>query len=230
MDKETLKKAAGIEAVKFVEDGMILGLGTGSTVRYSILEIGRRIKEDGLNVKGIPTSRGTTELARELGIPLTDFSEVEKIDLTIDGADEVDPHFNLIKGGGGALLREKIVASHSKEMVVVVDESKLVHDLGSSFPLPVEIVPFGWEATHRLFETFNCESVELRRNENGEPYTTDNGNYILLCKFEIITAPELTERFVDAIPGVVECGLFVDMCQAIVVAGSDGVKVLTNRA
>jgi len=230
MDKEALKKAAGIEAVKFVEDGMVLGLGTGSTVRYSIMEIGRRIKEDGLNVRGIPTSKATTELARELEIPLTDFSEVEKINLAIDGADEVDPRFNLIKGGGGALLREKIVASHSERMVVVVDESKLVQDLGCSFPLPVEIVQFGWEATHRLFETFNCDSVELRRDENGEPYLTDNGNYILMCKFEIIAAPELTERFVDAIPGVIECGLFVDLCQTLVVAGSDGVRVLTNNA
>jgi len=228
MDKESLKKAAGIEAVKFVEDGMALGLGTGSTVRYSIMEIARRMKEEGLNVKGIPTSGATEELALELGIPLTDFSETERLDLTIDGADEVDPHFNLIKGGGGALLREKIVASHSEKMVVVVDESKLVHDLGSTFPLPVEIVPFAWEATFRLFQTFSCTKVELRRNENGDPYVTDNGNYILLCKFDIITAPDLTERFIDAIPGVVECGLFIGRCQTVVVAGSEGVRVLTS--
>jgi ribose 5-phosphate isomerase A len=185
------------------------------------------MKEEGLKVRGIPTSKATEKLALELGIPLTDFSEIERIDLTIDGADEVDGNFCMIKGGGGALLREKIVASHSDRMVVVVDESKLVHDLGSTFPLPVEIVQFGWEATLRLFRTFNCDKVELRRDENGEPYETDNGNYILMCKFEIITAPDLTERFLDAIPGVVECGLFIDRCQTVVVAGSEGVRVLT---
>jgi ribose 5-phosphate isomerase A len=226
MGQEEMKKAAGIEGAKYVEDGMTLGLGTGSTVRHSIIEIGRRIREEGIDVRGIPTSRATEQLALEHGIPLTDFTEVKKLDLTIDGADEVDPHFNLIKGGGGALLREKIIASHSKMMVVVVDESKLVEDLGVTFPLPVEIVPFAWEATMRLFETFNCDNVELRRNDDGEPYITDNGNYILMCKFEIITAPDLTERFIDKIPGVVECGLFIDMCNTVIVAGDEGIKLL----
>jgi ribose 5-phosphate isomerase A len=153
MENEELKKAAGIAAVKYVEDGMSLGLGTGSTVRYSILEIARRIREEGLKVRGIPTSKATEKLAVELGIPLTDFKEVEKLDLTIDGADEVDPRLTLIKGGGGALLREKIVAANSRKMIAVVDESKLVEELGTTFPLPVEIVPFGCAVLLRLFNT-----------------------------------------------------------------------------
>ncbi len=227
MENEELKKAAGIAAVKYVEDGMSLGLGTGSTVRYSILEIGRRIREEGLNVRGIPTSKATETLAIEQGIPLTDFKEVEKLDLTIDGADEVDPRLTLIKGGGGALLREKIVAANSKKMIAVVDESKLVEELGTTFPLPVEIVPFGCAALLRLFKTFNCDYVQLRMNNDGTPYLTDNGNCILMCKFEIITAPDLTERFIDQIPGVVECGLFVDLCSRVIVAGRDGVREMT---
>jgi ribose 5-phosphate isomerase A len=227
MDMDELKKAAGIEAVKYVEDGMSLGLGTGSTVRYSILEIGRRIREEGLKVRGIPTSKATEQLAIEQGIPLTDFKEVERLDLTIDGADEVDPNLTLIKGGGGALVREKIVASNSKRMIAVVDESKLVNELGSTFPLPVEIIQFGCAALVRLFKTFNCDKVEIRMNDDGTPYLTDNGNCILMCKFEIITAPDLTERFIDQIPGVVECGLFVDLCSTVIVAGKDGVREIT---
>jgi ribose 5-phosphate isomerase A len=227
MENEELKKAAGIAAVKYVEDGMSLGLGTGSTVRYSILEIARRIREEGLKVRGIPTSKATEKLAVELGIPLTDFKEVEKLDLTIDGADEVDPRLTLIKGGGGALLREKIVAANSRKMIAVVDESKLVEELGTTFPLPVEIVPFGCAVLLRLFKTFNCDYVELRMNDDGTPYLTDNGNCILMCKFEIITAPDLTERFIDQIPGVVECGLFVNLCHRVIVAGLDGIREIT---
>lgn len=228
MDKEELKAAAGIKAVDYVEDGMLLGLGTGSTVKYSIIEIGRRVREDGLNVRGIPTSVATAKLAKEQGIPLTDFSEVTKLDLTIDGADEVDPDLNLIKGGGGALLREKIIAFNSERMIVVVDEAKVVEHLGTTFPLPVEIVPFAWEVTLRRFQSFNC-NVELRRNDDGTPYVTDNGNYIFTCKFEIIATPELTERFIDTIPGVVECGLFVNMCDTAVVGTKDGVGIIRKR-
>ncbi len=225
MDKEELKKASGIKAVEWVEDGMVLGLGTGSTVKYSIIEIGRRVREEGLNVKGIPTSRATETLAKEQGITLTDFSEVEQINLTIDGADEVDPEFNLIKGGGGALLREKIIACNSERMIVVVDESKVVDQLGSTFPLPIEIVPFGWEATLRRFRSYNCNAT-LRRTESGEPFVTDNGNYILTCKFEIIATPELTERYIDTVPGVVECGLFVGLCDTVIVGTRDGVGIM----
>jgi len=227
MDKEEMKKAAGIEAAKFVKDGMSIGLGTGSTVRYAIIEIGRRVREEGLNVRGIPTSHATEEMAKEHGIPLTDFAQVEILDLTIDGADEVDEDLNLIKGGGGALLREKIMAANSKRLIVVVDEAKLVKQLGSTFPLPVEITPFAWEATFRRFKSFNC-NVEIRRTKSGDFYVSDNGNYILDCKFEIIATPELTERFIDVIPGVVECGLFVKMCDTVVVGTQTGVRIITD--
>ena len=225
MEKEELKKAAGIEAAKFVLDGMNIGLGTGSTVRYTIIELGRRIREEGLKVRGIPTSRSTEELAKEHGIPLTDFGQVEMLDLTIDGADEVDQELNLTKGGGGALLREKIIAANSKRLIIVVDDAKLVEHLGTIYPLPVEITPFGWEATFRRFKTFNCD-VQIRRTPTGDFYVSDNGNYILDCKFEIIATPELTERFISVIPGVVEVGLFVRMCDTLVVGTRDGVKII----
>jgi len=227
MTKEEMKKAAGIEAAKFIQDGMNIGLGTGSTVRYAIIETGRRIREEGLKVRGIPTSNETAELAKEHGIPLTDFSQVEILDITIDGADEVDEDLNLIKGGGGALLREKIIAANSKRLIVVVDETKLVKNLGTTFPLPVEITPFAWEATFRRFKTFNCE-VAIRRTKAGDFYVSDNGNFILDCQFEIIATPELTERFIDVIPGVVEVGLFVKMCDTVIVGTQSGVKILTD--
>ncbi len=220
--REELKKKAGEEAVKYVKDGMILGLGTGSTVKYTILKLGEMVKE-GLDIVGIPTSRATEKLAMDVGIKLGDLNDYEYIDLTIDGADEVDGNLNLIKGGGGALLREKMIAYASKYEVIVVDESKVKEYLGD-FPLPVEIVRFGYKKTMKNLESLGCKpSLRIR---NGEPYITDNGNYIVDCKFERIMQPEKLERRIDEIPGVVEIGLFINLANEVIIGKKDGVEIM----
>lgn len=213
MDLSSLKRLAGERAAAYAKEGMAIGLGSGSTVYYAIQRLAERVRA-GLNVRCIPTSSRTEELARELGLPLTDFSEVEELDLVIDGADEVDPRCNLIKGGGGALLREKIVASASRRVIIVVDETKLVERLGA-FPLPVEVLPFGWEATLRRLERLGCRAA--RREQDGRPFLTDNGNYILDCHFGEIADPARLEREIDLIPGVVESGLFIGLAERIIV-------------
>ncbi len=219
MDVESLKKLAGEEAAKYVRDGMVVGLGTGSTVKYTILKIGEMVR-DGLDIVGIPTSKATENLAKELGIPLGDLGDYDYIDITIDGADEVDRKLNLIKGGGGALLREKMVAYYSKMEIIVVDERKMKEYLGS-FPLPVEVVPYGWKRTLKELEKLGC--IPKLRERNGEIYITDNGNYIIDCKFCRIENPEELEKCIDNIPGVVESGLFVNMATEVIVGSEDGV-------
>ncbi|MBW8351064.1 ribose-5-phosphate isomerase RpiA [Bacillus sp. IITD106] len=212
------KKLAGEKAVEFVNDDMIVGLGTGSTVYWSILKLGELVKQ-GLNIKGVPTSKQTEQLAKELGIPLVNLSSIEQIDITIDGADETNPEFELIKGGGGALLREKMVASISKRMIVVMDETKYVASLGK-FPLPVEVTQFGWEVTSKQVGTLGCEPK--LRVKNNLPFITDNGNYILDCFFgKIHDAMELTQKL-NMIPGVVENGLFVNIADSMVIGNGDG--------
>jgi ribose 5-phosphate isomerase A len=218
MDLSSLKRLAGERAIAYVKEGMAIGLGSGSTVYYAIQKLAERVRA-GLRVRCIPTSRRTEELALSLGLTLTDFSEVAELDLVIDGADEVDPHCNLIKGGGGALLREKIVASAGKRVIIVVDETKLVERLGA-FPLPVEVLPFGWEATLRRLERLGCRAV--RREEDGQPFLTDNGNYILDCHFGEIADPTRLEREIDLIPGVVESGLFLGLAERIIVGRAGG--------
>ncbi|ENH96128.1 ribose-5-phosphate isomerase A [Gracilibacillus halophilus YIM-C55.5] len=220
------KKLAGEKAVEYVENGMHLGLGTGSTVYYSILKLGELVNE-GLDIKGMPTSKETEKLAKELGIPLIDESSVSELDVTIDGADEATPRFELIKGGGGALLREKVVASISKRFIVVADDSKYVDPLGK-FPLPVEVVPFGWEITQKQISKLGCQP-SLRQDGN-EPFITDNGNYILDCYFETIDHPADLNVSLNMIPGVVENGLFVDMADAIVIGRKDGeIEEITKK-
>lgn len=216
------KKIAAERAAAYIQDGMIVGLGTGSTVYWTIKKIGERIKA-GLKIKGIPSSSKTERLAIEYGIPMTDFSKVRKIDLTIDGADEIDPHFNLIKGGGGALLREKIVGVSAKEVIIVADHLKMVSHLGK-FPLPVEVVPFGWEITAHTAAQLGCSPA--LRMKDGRIFTTDNGNYILDCSFESIANPYLTHQQLKLIVGVVETGLFVGMADKIIIGESNEVKVL----
>ena len=179
-DIERLKEEAGVNACNFIKDGMKLGLGTGSTVRYTVIEIGRRISEDGLNVVGVPTSEETRELALEVGIPLVTLSESGGLDLVIDGADEFDNNFSLIKGGGGALTREKIVAQSSKSMIVVADDRKQVETLGD-FDLPVEVLPFEWKRTRDRISSICPGEVKLRGGS--EPFITDNDGYILDCSF-----------------------------------------------
>lgn len=216
------KEVAGRAAAAEVEDGMTLGLGTGSTVHFALLRIAQRVREEHLALRGVPTSVDTELKARELGIPLATLEEVERIDLTIDGADEVDPDLQLIKGGGGALLREKVVASISDKLVIVVGADKLVAQLGTSFLLPVEVVPFARPTVRRALERLGCAPV-LRVADREEPYVTDNGNLILDCHFEGgIPDPRELEGALARIPGVVESGLFIDLAHAVVVGEPDG--------
>ncbi|SDH42720.1 ribose-5-phosphate isomerase RpiA [Halanaerobium congolense] len=220
------KRLTGEKAAEYIEDGMIIGLGTGSTAYYAVKKVGELVR-DGLKIKAVPTSKETAELAAAEGIDLVELADVEGLDLTIDGADEVDPDFNLIKGGGGALLREKIVASATDKLVIVVDESKLVEHLGA-FPLPVEVTPFSWQYTQRMIEKFSCSS-EIRRKD-GEIFVTDNGNYILDCDFGQIEDPLKISVELNKLPGVVENGIFAEMAEIIVVGYNDGhIEVLDKE-
>ena len=224
---EQLKEKSGIAACRFVSDGMTLGLGTGSTVRYSIIEIARMIKEDGIEVVGVPTSEDTRRLAEHLEIPLRTIDEATNLDLTIDGADEFDSNFDLIKGGGGALTREKVVAKASKSMVVVADETKQVSTLGE-FDLPIEVDSILWEEVSDVISSICPGEVRLRGG-NEDPYITDNQGFILDCPFgPTISNPESLEREISAISGVVDVGLFVGICDAVVMASSDGVETLVK--
>ena len=226
-DVEALKQQAGIIACDFVQDGMKIGLGTGSTVRYTVLELGRRMQQEGLSIVGVPTSEATRELAESLNIPLVPLVDAGVLDLVIDGADEFDSDYNLIKGGGGALTREKIVAQSSNGMIVVADDRKQVEILGA-FDLPIEVLPFEWERTaDRVAEI--CPGTVHRRGGD-EPFISDNGGYILDCSFgSTITNPSQLESSLLEIAGVVEVGLFVGICDAVVMAASGGVATLVKQ-
>ena len=216
------KKIAAQRALEFIPDHSVVGLGTGSTVKYLLEGLAVRIKE-GLRIQGVPTSRGTAMLAKQLGIPILDEEADWNIDVAIDGADQVDPHFNLIKGGGGALLREKIVAKAARQFVVIVDLGKQVSVLGSSFPIPIEIVPFGWPNTLRLVAPLGSH-VSVRQRE-GSPYVTDNGNYVLDLEIPGTSQPEDLATRLNQIPGVVENGIFVGMTSTLIVGTEQGAKV-----
>jgi ribose 5-phosphate isomerase A len=222
---EQEKQLAGEKAVDYAQSGMVVGLGTGSTANYAIRALGQRIRE-GLSIRAIPTSEQTRQLAEKAQIPLVDFTETPKTDLTIDGADEVDPQLVLIKGAGGALLREKIVASISKELIIIVDSSKYVTMLGK-FPLPVEVTPFGWQTVARRIE---CLGAEITLRKKGEKvFVTDNQNYILDCHFEEITDPQSLEARLNAIPGVVINGLFVGMTARCIVGRGDAIEIIERK-
>ncbi|UZD14943.1 ribose-5-phosphate isomerase RpiA [Virgibacillus natechei] len=221
---DNAKKLVGEEAVKYIEDGMKVGLGSGSTVYWMIKKLGEYV-EQGLDVTGVPTSQTTAQWAKEFGIPLTDFSELKQLDVTIDGADEVDENLHLIKGGGGALLREKIVASAAKELIIIVDRSKKVAHLGA-FPLPVEVIPFGWEVTANNISTLGC--VPKLRQKDGEVFISDNGNYILDCPFDKIPNPKTLHKELKSLVGVVETGLFVGMTDKVIVGEGDEVEVISK--
>lgn len=227
-NKDIQKKEAALKALEFVKDGMLLGLGTGSTATFFVEALGQRVKE-GLNVTGVPTSERTHQLATSLGIKVSDLSTYPRLDLTIDGADEVElDSLNLIKGLGGALLREKIVAKSSKSMIVIVDESKLVTKLASHGPVPVEIVPFGFESTLGRITTLGG-APRLRPGEDGKPYVTDGGHYIADCLFSPIdNARELSQQL-KMVVGVVETGLFVGIAKNVIVAKASGIEVLTRK-
>jgi ribose 5-phosphate isomerase A len=222
------KQRAGFKAVEYIEDGMVVGLGTGSTAYWLVERLGERVRE-GLRVRGVPTTRRTEEQARSLGIPLVTFAEVQRLDLAIDGADEIGPGLALVKGGGGALLREKLVAAAARRFVVIADAGKRVDVLGQ-FPLPVEVVPFAWEVTtRRVAEVVRVEPV-LRLTDGGEVYVTDNGNYILDCRCGEIRDPSKMERELNLLVGVVECGLFVGMAETAIVATDDDVEVIERSS
>jgi len=220
--QDSQKKAAAERALEFIPDNGVVGLGTGSTVRYLLEGLANRIKE-GLRIKGVPTSRETATLAKQLGIPILDEEAEWKIDVAIDGADQVDPHFNLIKGGGGALLREKVVAKAARRFIVIVDAGKQVPFLGSSFPIPVEIVPFGWPNTLRLVAQLGSQ-VSLRQRD-GLALVTDNGNYILDLNSPEVSHPSDLETRLNQIPGVVENGLFTGMTAMLIVGTDQGTEV-----
>jgi ribose 5-phosphate isomerase A len=225
MSQDELKAAAAESAAALVKDGTIVGLGSGSTAALAVNAIGRRVRE-GLRITGIPTSEATAAQAKELGIPLTTLADVPGIDLTIDGADEVEQGtLNLIKGLGGALLREKLVATATKALVIVADSSKVVKHLGAHDPVPVEVVPFGWETTAGRLAAMGATPV-LRRNAMGEVFVTDGGHYILDCRFQSITSGESLARDLDHVVGVVEHGLFIGMTAEVHVASAEGVRVL----
>jgi len=218
---EEMKRMAGERAAEYIKDGMVVGLGTGSTVKYTILKLGEMVK-DGLRIIGIPTSRATEKLAREVGIKIGDINDYPEIDLTVDGADEVDARFNLIKGGGGALLREKIVAHASRYEVIVVDERKVKDFLGD-FPLPIEIVKFGYRRTMGVLSNLGCQPK--MREVDGEIFITDNGNYIVDCKFGRIENPRKLELEIKDIPGVVEVGIFTELCNEVIIGKKEGVEI-----
>jgi len=224
---EALKRKAAERAAEWIRGGMTLGLGTGSTVRHLLDVIAeRRAGGEWADVVGVPTSVDTERRATVLGIPLTTLAERPRIDLTIDGADEVDPELRLIKGLGGALLREKIVAAASAQLVIVADESKVVAKLGTKAPLPVEVDPFGEPVQPGFLRGLGCEPV-LRRGGDGSPFVTDGRNHVLDCRFpDGIADPEGLERALALRPGIVESGLFLGMATAAVIAGADGVRVL----
>jgi ribose 5-phosphate isomerase A len=227
-EHDRLKRIAALRAVGEVNDGMILGLGSGSTVGFVLQALAARVKK-GLQIQGIPTSGKTANLAERFGIPLTDFAAHRHIDLAIDGADEVERGtLHLIKGGGGALLREKIVAAASRKMIVVIDESKLVDRLGTHVPLPIEITSFGWQTIlDRLTEA--GMRPKLRKSGN-RPFVTDGGNYIADCATAGIPDPVALEKSLAGIVGVIESGIFIASASTIIVGGADGVMLLEKVA
>ena len=227
-DSDALKHHAAERALDYVTPGMRLGLGTGSTAAKFVDLLGAKVG-DGLDVLCVPTSEATHSQADGLGIKLTTLEQTPELDLTVDGADELVGNLRLIKGGGGALLREKIVASASDRMVVIADESKLVQRLGA-FPLPVEIVAFGWQATlnkvRALANEYGCEGEISLRGTQADPFITDGGNYILDCAFGAIADPDGLAIALSVLPGVAEHGLFIGIASTAIVAGADGVEII----
>jgi ribose 5-phosphate isomerase A len=229
MDVEAQKRAAAARAIAFVEPGMRLGLGTGSTARHFIELLGERVRA-GLKISAVPTSEATRAQAEQVGIALTTLDEAPGLDLTVDGADEIAPDLSLIKGGGGALLREKIVASASSAMIVIADESKWVETLGR-FPLPIEIVPFGATAIRRAVETVaaaaGCPApAPLRRTQDGHPFVTDGGHWLIDAPLQRIADPRALAARLSAVPGVVEHGLFIGFARTAILGGLRGVRIV----
>ena len=234
MSADEWKQQAAARAIELVQDGMTLGLGTGSTAARFVDLLGRRIRDEGLKVVCVPTSEATRAQAEALGIALISLDQQPYLDLTIDGTDEIDDELRLIKGGGGALLREKIVATASESMVVIADHTKRVATLGA-FPLPVEVARFGLAATRNMIEVLTSDAgctgeIKLRLKPDGAPFVTDGGNFILDCAFGRIEDPEALDEALKLVPGVMESGLFLGIADAAIIAGPDGVIVLERDA
>jgi len=222
------KQMAAERGASLVESGMVLGLGSGSTATLAVQSIGRRLREGSLrNVIGVPSSSAIAAVARESGVPLTTLEEHPVLDLDLDGADEVDPRLDLIKGLGGALLWEKVVALASRRVVIFVDESKLVHRLGTKAPLPVEVIPFGWRTHLALLQSLGGKP-ELRMNPDGRPFVTDEGNYILHCRFDGIADPAGLDARLLTRAGVVGTGLFLGIAHQVIIGRPTGVEVRTR--
>ena len=219
LSPEEMKRVAGEYAVGFVQPGFVTGIGTGSTVYYFIHALAEKVKQ-GLDITAVVTSRKSGELSKQLGITVTDLNDVDTIDITIDGADEVDKQLQLIKGGGGALLQEKMVAAASRKMIVIADGNKIADQLGR-FPLPVEVIPYGWKQTQKHIGKLGCRKIILREKD-GKPFITDHGHYILDCHFEKIEQASLLSQQLNSIPGFVENGLFIDMASAVIIGKEDG--------
>ncbi len=226
-DSEPAKRAAARAAADLVESGMILGLGSGTTASLVVERLGERVREEGLRVSGVATSLATAELARRCGVPMVDLDDVPALDLDIDGADEVDPRFRMIKGRGGALLREKIVATASRRRVIVITPEKRVDPLGQRVPVPVEVSAFGWTHTERSLRDLGATTM-LRRQPDGTPMTTDEGHRIIDCRFGPIDDPEALNHRLRRVPGVFETGLFLNLCDLLVIGHADGVDHVEN--
>ena len=220
--QEEGKRAAGEAALQYVPDGALVGLGTGSTVKYFMMALGQKIKS-GFRVQGIPTSQATARLAQELNIPLLPYEGEWELDLAVDGADQVDSQFQLIKGGGGALLREKIVAAAARQLIVIVDEAKCVQVLGMPMPIPVEVIPFGWPNTQRHILELGWSS-QLRK-KNNHVFRTDEGNVILDVEVDRVEDAGTVEAQLNGIPGVVENGLFVNRTSVVIVGSTTGIQI-----
>lgn len=223
---EKLKRMVAGEALKYIEDGMIVGLGTGSTTAHFIQLLGKLVMEEGLEIYGLPTSYQAKLLALESGIPIIDLDEADAIDVAVDGADEVDPNLNLIKGRGAALTMEKIIDYRAGTFIVLVDEGKLVEYLGQRMPVPIEVIPAAWRVIKEELEVFNATSeLRMAKNKDG-PVITENGNFILDARFERIEDPLDLEIELNNIPGVVENGIFADIADIVLVGTKEGVKEL----
>lgn len=220
--QEEGKRAAGEAALQYVRDGALVGLGTGSTVKYFLLALGEKVKE-GFRMQGIPTSLETARMANELHIPLLPYEGEWELDIAVDGADQVDAQFQLIKGGGGALLREKIVASAARRFIVIVDDAKCVPVLGMPMPIPVEVIPFGWPNVQRQIRALGWSS--RLRQKNNHVFRTDEGNLILDVEVDRIVDPHTLEAQLNGIPGVVENGLFVNRTSVVIVGGTEGIEI-----
>ena len=225
------KLRAATAALQYVEDGMTLGLGSGSTAEIFVRQLALKVNE-GMRIQGVPTSQATADLARQVGVPLVEVDHADHIAITVDGADEVDGHFQLIKGGGGCLLREKIIAHASDLMIVVIDETKLVSTLGK-YPLPIEVDPFGFSLTaKKIFDALRmvgveCPDLQLRRKGDGlEPFVTDGGNFILDCACEAIPDAAAVDARLNVLPGVVEHGLFMNLARVVIVGEDDEARVM----